>query len=130
MTRRPPLRTAGCGLALLLLAQVRRAERVQRAFAESERRFRLAVEAARCGIWEWDLDADQVFMSDVTGAILGWGGGGVAFGNRYVAYVTGGFTTEMETRCAGLLAEARALLEGALAYGDGKLGAMLEKKSR
>ncbi len=41
-----------------------------------------------------------------------------------------GFTTEMETRCAGLLAEARALLEGALAYGDGKLGAMLEKKSR
>jgi two-component system cell cycle sensor histidine kinase PleC len=70
----------GCLLALLLLLQVRRAEKVQKAFAESERRFRLAVEAARCGIWEWDLDADQLFMSDVTGAILGWGGGGVAPG--------------------------------------------------
>ena len=40
------------------------------------------------------------------------------------------FTTEMETRCSGLLAEAGALLEGAMAYGDGRLGAMLEKKSR
>jgi len=77
----------GCGLALLLLVQVRRAETVQRAFAESERRFRLAVEAARCGIWEWDLDADQVFMSDVTGAILGWGGGGVAPGADVLARI-------------------------------------------
>jgi len=40
------------------------------------------------------------------------------------------FTTEMETRCAQLLAEARTLLEGAMAYGDGKLASMLDKKSR
>jgi two-component system cell cycle sensor histidine kinase PleC len=77
----------GCALALLLLMQLRRAETVQRAFAESERRFRLAVEAARCGIWEWDLDGDQMFMSDIAGAILGWGGGGVAPGEDILAKV-------------------------------------------
>jgi len=35
------------------------------------------------------------------------------------------FTAELEARCARLLTEARALLEGAVAYGDGKLAAML-----
>ena len=67
-------------LTLLLLVQSRQAQAARKAFSDTEQRFRLAVEAARCGIWEWDLNADRVFMSDVTGAILGWGGGGVAEG--------------------------------------------------
>lgn len=29
---------------------------------DSEQRFRMAVEAARCGIWEWDLASDEVFL--------------------------------------------------------------------
>ncbi len=66
----------GILLTLLLMMQSRRARAAQSAFFDTEQRFRLAVEAARCGIWEWDLDTDRVFMSDVTGAILGWGGGG------------------------------------------------------
>ena len=48
---------------------------------------RLAVEAARCGIWEWDLDEDRVLMSEVTGAILGWGGGGSAPGEQVIAKI-------------------------------------------
>jgi hypothetical protein len=36
----------------------------------------------------------------------------------------------MQSRCARLLGEAQALLERAMAYGDGKLAGMLEKKSR
>jgi two-component system, cell cycle sensor histidine kinase PleC len=63
-------------LGLLLLSQSRKAESAEKAFIDSEQRFRLAVEAARCGIWEWDLATDRMFMSDVTGAIFGWGGGG------------------------------------------------------
>jgi two-component system cell cycle sensor histidine kinase PleC len=74
----------GCALGWLLLVQIGKAEKAQKAHAETERRFKLAVEAARCGIWEWDLDADQMFMSDVTGAILGWGGGGVAAGGEII----------------------------------------------
>ena len=72
----------GIALALLLFSQSRKADAAQRAFVESEQRFRMAVEAARCGIWEWDLVNDQVFMSDVTGVIFGWGGGGVVGGQE------------------------------------------------
>jgi glutamate formiminotransferase/formiminotetrahydrofolate cyclodeaminase len=39
------------------------------------------------------------------------------------------FNAEMRQRCAGLLADARALLDETLAYGDGRLAAMLDKKS-
>ena len=56
-------------LGILLLLDSRRVERAHVAFSDSEQRFRLAVEAARCGIWEWDLQADQMYMSDVTGGI-------------------------------------------------------------
>ncbi|HEX4183645.1 MAG TPA: ATPase, partial [Caulobacteraceae bacterium] len=70
----------GVGLAMLMLGQIRKSETARRAYAESGRRFRMAVEAAHCGIWEWDLTTDQLAMSDMTGAILGWGGGGVASG--------------------------------------------------
>jgi two-component system cell cycle sensor histidine kinase PleC len=72
----------GCALAVLLVRQSLTAQAAQNAFAASEERFRLAVEAAGCGIWEWDLRENKVFMSDVTGLILGWGGGGVASGQQ------------------------------------------------
>ncbi len=75
---------AGIALALLLMVQSRKAEVAHREFVDSEQRFRLAVEAARCGIWEWDLNADQVYLSDVTGAMFGWGGGGVVSGQDLI----------------------------------------------
>jgi two-component system cell cycle sensor histidine kinase PleC len=75
-------------LGLLLLGQSRKAETATKAFVDSEQRFRLAVEAARCGIWEWDLATDQMYMSDVTGAIFGWGGGGVVPGQQVLERVS------------------------------------------
>lgn len=74
--------TIALGLGLLVILQGRRAEAARRAMVDSEQRFRLAVEAARCGIWEWDLSSDEVFLSDVTGAMFGWGGGGVVTGGQ------------------------------------------------
>ncbi|MET0273981.1 MAG: ATP-binding protein [Phenylobacterium sp.] len=62
-------------LGLILLFETHRIERAHAAYTMSEQRFRLAVEAARCGIWEWDLTTDKIFMSDVTGALFGWRGG-------------------------------------------------------
>ena len=56
--------------------------RVVAAQAATEHRFRVAVEAARCGIWEWDLDRDRVYMSEVTGHVFGWGGAGVVSGSE------------------------------------------------
>jgi len=64
-------------LGLTLFLEARRVERAHAAFNDSERRFRMAVEAARCGIWEWDLTTDRIFMSDVTAALFSWRGGTV-----------------------------------------------------
>jgi two-component system cell cycle sensor histidine kinase PleC len=77
----------GLGLVLLLIIQSKRASEARKAQQDVEQRFRLAVEAARCGIWEWDLRADRVIMSDVTGVMLGWGGGGVASGQEVLARI-------------------------------------------
>jgi two-component system cell cycle sensor histidine kinase PleC len=77
----------GLLLTLLLMAQSRRARAVQRAYSDTEQRFRMAVEAARCGIWEWNLKTDRVFLSDVTGAILGWGGGGVVESDQVLSRI-------------------------------------------
>jgi two-component system cell cycle sensor histidine kinase PleC len=91
----------GIGLAMLMLSQIRKAETAHKAFAESERRFRMAVEAAHCGIWEWDLASDQLTMSDMTGAILGWGGGGVAPGDEVLARVAGEHRERLRQALAG-----------------------------
>ncbi|HEX8568614.1 MAG TPA: ATP-binding protein [Caulobacteraceae bacterium] len=77
----------GSALTVVLLVQTRKAEEARRAWMESERRFRMAVEGARCGIWEWDLQADEVFLSDMTAVMLGWGGGGVASGAEVIQRV-------------------------------------------
>lgn len=68
----------GITLTGLLLLQGRRARRMQ---AATEQRFMMAVEAARCGVWEWDLDQDRVDLSDQMAAMLGWLHGPTASGD-------------------------------------------------
>ena len=69
----------GLGLlvGLLMIAQGWRQRRVGKEWAESEHRFRVAVEAARCGVWEWDLAAEEVTLSDYMATLLGLSDGGV-----------------------------------------------------
>ncbi len=81
-----PLFTA-CTLGLLLILQDRRSERERRAFAETEERFQTAVEAAKCGIWEWALDSDEIYLSDAMGLMMGWGGGGVVTADDFLARI-------------------------------------------
>lgn len=61
-------------LVLLMLAvlavQNWRQARAGRSWADTERRFRVAVEAARCGVWEWDLARSEVVLSDYMAAML------------------------------------------------------------
>ncbi|HUH23842.1 MAG TPA: ATP-binding protein, partial [Brevundimonas sp.] len=47
-----------------------RQARTGRRWADTERRFRVAVEAARCGVWEWDLARGEVVLSDYMAAML------------------------------------------------------------
>ena len=68
----------GLGVLVLGLALMQgwRQSRASRVWAESEHRFRVAVEAARCGVWEWDLDRETVDVSDYMAALLGLPTGG------------------------------------------------------
>ncbi len=70
----------GLCLAIVVFRQTNKAEMAQIQRRETERRFRSAVEAAHCGIWEWRIREDMVDLSDVTGVMFGWGGGGIATG--------------------------------------------------
>ena len=77
----------GLLLTLVLMVQTRKADEAEAGRRDSERKFRLAVEAARCGIWEWDLAENRVSMSDVTAVMFGWGGGGVAAGEDVISRI-------------------------------------------
>lgn len=68
----------GLGVLVLGLALMQRwrQSRASQAWAETEHRFRVAVEAARCGIWEWDTEAEEVVISDYMAELLGLPEGG------------------------------------------------------
>ena len=66
----------GLGVLALLLFQRWRRAKASRELASAEKRFRIAVEAARCGVWEWDLEGDEVTLSDYMAAMLGFPQGG------------------------------------------------------
>jgi two-component system cell cycle sensor histidine kinase PleC len=75
-------------LLLVVLRRVaRRAEQHGRLLVDTERRFRSAVEAARCGVWEWDLVEDRVYVSDRLAVMLGFEGAGVIAGEELLEKV-------------------------------------------
>ena len=97
---------AAVSLGALLYIEMQRVERAQAARSDSEQRFRMAVEAARCGIWEWDLAADQIFMSEVTASLFGWRSG-LVDGQQVLERVAPGHRDDM-----------REALSTAAIYGD------------
>jgi len=97
---------AAVALGVLLILEMRRVERVQAARIDSEQRFRMAVEAARCGIWEWDLADDKIFMSEVTASLFGWRSG-LVDGQQVLDRVAPGHRDDM-----------REALSTAAIYGD------------
>ncbi len=58
-------------LAAFVWKQAKNAEASKRAWMQSERRFRAAVEAARAGVFEWDFVHQVVYLSDVMAAMIG-----------------------------------------------------------
>jgi len=97
---------AAVAMGALLYVEMQRVERAQAARSDSEQRFRMAVEAARCGIWEWDLAADQIFMSEVTASLFGWRSG-LVDGQQVLERVAPGHRDDM-----------REALSTAAIYGD------------
>lgn len=62
------------GLSALLLMQMGRLHSTQKQLVDNEERFRFAIEGARCGVWDWDPEADRVLVTDSLARMLGLGG--------------------------------------------------------
>ena len=82
----PPVAIGLFTLALVLFLQ-RRQQGISREWAASERRFRGAVEAARCGIWEWDTETDEVTVSDYMAELMGLESSGTVSSNTIMARI-------------------------------------------
>ena len=63
--------------ALFQTYRAARSAGTERTFADNERRFRLAVEGAKCGVWEWDLEREQVRVSAYMAGLLELDGAGL-----------------------------------------------------
>ena len=59
------------GLSTVLLMQMASIRRQREQIEEKELRFRLAIEGARCGVWDWNLSDDTVFITDSLASMLG-----------------------------------------------------------
>ena len=79
----------GLGLAVIALVLLveRRQQGISKAWAASEQRFRGAVEAARCGVWEWDTEAEIITVSDFMAGLLGLEEGGSLPVNTVLAQI-------------------------------------------
>tara|TARA_R110000868_G_scaffold322583_3_gene583554 strand:- start:17376 stop:19895 length:2520 start_codon:yes stop_codon:yes gene_type:complete len=61
------------GLSALVFMQMGRLRSTRQQLADNEQRFRFAIEGARCGVWDWNPEADTVFVTDSLARILGLG---------------------------------------------------------
>ena len=61
----------GAFVVLMALLLQRRQQGISREWEASEQRFRGAVEAAGCGVWEWDTETDLVTLSEYMAKLMG-----------------------------------------------------------
>ena len=77
----------GVAVLFLVLLNRWRQARISRQWAASERRFRVAVEAARCGVWEWDVEGGEVDLSDYMAVMMGFPNGGPVSTEAFMARI-------------------------------------------
>ncbi len=59
-------------LCVILLVQLDTLKVAREALADSEKRFRLAVEGASGGVWDWNLSTNHVFVTDSLARMFNW----------------------------------------------------------
>ncbi len=76
-----PVGTA-MALSVMLQNQIRRLIDTQARLRASESRLGLAMEGARCGVWEWDMESDDVIVTDSFAQLIGRVHGGALAGSQ------------------------------------------------
>lgn len=74
-----PLGTAAA-LSIRLRSETSKLDATEARLRDSESRLRLAIESARCGVWDWDLETDEVVMTDSFAQLIGRPSGEVLTG--------------------------------------------------
>jgi two-component system cell cycle sensor histidine kinase PleC len=75
------------GLCAVLLMQMANIRVARAALQDQERRFRVAIESARCGVWDWNLREDTVFITDSLARMFGRNGAATMKGAEFVSLV-------------------------------------------
>lgn len=65
-----PLGTA-VALSVRLRSETDKLDATERRLRDSESRLRLAIESARCGVWDWNLATDEVVLTDSFAQLIG-----------------------------------------------------------
>jgi two-component system cell cycle sensor histidine kinase PleC len=78
---------ATLGLMGLLLSQGARARLTETALCDTEERFRITVEGAGCGVWDWSLDTDEVYVTTDLARMMGGAAGGRLSGPDFLSLV-------------------------------------------
>jgi len=76
-----PLGTA-VALSARLRNETRKLDATEQRLRDSEGRLRLAIESARCGVWDWDLETDEVVLTDSFAHLIGRARGERLTGNE------------------------------------------------
>ena len=74
-----PLGTAAA-LSIRLRSETDKLDATEARLRDSESRLRLAIESARCGVWDWDLETDDVVLTDSFAQLIGRPSGEVMTG--------------------------------------------------
>lgn len=69
----------------IVVSQTNRFKVARDALKDAEQRFRIAIEGARCGIWDWHLGDDAVFLSEATANLLRLPNEGDCSGTAFLA---------------------------------------------
>ena len=86
----------GVAVLFLVLLNRWRQARISKLWAASERRFRVAVEAAQCGVWEWDVDEGEVDLSDYMAVMMGFPQGGAVPTETFMARIHAKYRERVE----------------------------------
>ena len=73
------------GLSAALSTQMNSLKSARLALGDSEKRFRLAIEGARCGVWDWDRKRDTVYLTDSFARIIGRNEAMMLSGSEFLA---------------------------------------------